>query len=182
MLKFDLQLFAISIHAARMGCDQQQKPAPRNGGISIHAARMGCDKRTESCTSRTGNFNPRSPNGLRLKCRRSLFEVLYFNPRSPNGLRRGSQVLNESIMKNFNPRSPNGLRPSWTKWTTQNWIFQSTQPEWAATALPVYGPAKAGKFQSTQPEWAATSELQNTLLGEQDISIHAARMGCDKAD
>ena len=79
-------------------------------------------------------------------------------------------------------------------------IFQSTQPEWAATfmyslTLPFcidFNPRspnglrqrkeKAKKyweiFQSTQPEWAATAEIAKLVVADK-ISIHAARMGCD---
>ena len=56
-------------------------------------------------------------------------------------------------------------------------IFQSTLPEWAATA--VTEPAWSAKiFQSTLPEWAATefSPLSSPDVG---ISIHAARVGSD---
>ena len=57
----------------------------------------------------------------------------------------------------FNPRSPNGLRPrDYIEAATEGFVFQSTQPEWAATALESMDDPMA-KFQSTQPEWAATS-------------------------
>ena len=79
--------------------------------------------------------------------------------------------------------------------------FQSTQPEWAATAVPalpvrdkfrisihaarvgcdkiIFTGVKAYmQFQSTQPEWAATASLFDNLRYTK-ISIHAARVGCD---
>ena len=34
-------------------------------------------------------------------------------------------------------------------------------------------------FQSTQPEWAATSIVNANSIAEFAISIHAARVGCD---
>ncbi len=106
-------------------------------------------------------------------------------------------------IKNFNPRSPSGLRLKW-HYTTQDIItFQSTQPEWAATFY-CNGYVKALRFQSTQPEWAATlfralictmrryfnprspSGLRPFLTAYVAdvtlyISIHAARVGCDRA-
>ena len=56
---------------------------------------------------------------------------------------------------NFNPRSPSGLRPCSCFNCVASCIFQSTQPEWAATA---FSERRNGYFvfQSTQPEWAAT--------------------------
>ena len=78
--------------------------------------------------------------------------------------------------------------------------FQSTQPEWAATAkticpicifgisihaarvgcdLPSQPVSKCYRlFQSTQPEWAAT-DCPCQMLAYCFISIHAARVGCD---
>ena len=35
-------------------------------------------------------------------------------------------------------------------------------------------------FQSTQPEWAATDSAWESEKAELRISIHAARVGCDK--
>ena len=55
----------------------------------------------------------------------------------------------------FNPRSPSGLRQQdGTKKHSQS-LFQSTQPEWAAT------------------------RMGNEKTKNENISIHAARVGCD---
>ena len=78
-----------------------------------------------------------------------------FNPRSPSGLRPNS-CLPLLYSKYFNPRSPSGLRRTFTFYIQVCFIFQSTQPEWAAT----------GRF--------CCSCTANHL-----ISIHAARVGCD---
>ena len=81
-------------------------------------------------------------------------------------------------------------------------IFQSTQPEWAATEGFVKTIVNYDQFQSTQPEWAATDGSEKTVTaldlfqstqpewaatvpcvmadGLTDISIHAARVGCDR--
>ena len=87
----------------------------------------------------------------------------------------------------------------------QKHIFQSTQPEWAATIsgnLIRLNPSdfnprspnglrrwtqtktKAALciFQSTQPEWAATFIPFFIICFTNLISIHAARMGCDVID
>ena len=78
-------------------------------------------------------------------------------------------------------------------------LFQSTQPEWAATyqgsevfALRHFNPRSPSGlrqnvvqaifvhniFQSTQPEWAATIRQSGDIIAV-CISIHAARVGCD---
>ena len=57
-------------------------------------------------------------------------------------------------------------------------VFQSTQPEWAATMTSLGYNPDGTQFQSTQPEWAATVISYNHKLGV-FISIHAARVGCD---
>ena len=39
----DITSILISIHAPRMGCDEDDLRIPALDGISIHAPRMGCD-------------------------------------------------------------------------------------------------------------------------------------------
>ena len=168
--------------------------------ISIHAARVGCDTAERQENERTGDFNPRSPSGLRLSCppwllggswyfnprspsglRRCRITVLQvqqhfnprspsglrliylliaiirsdFNPRSPSGLRRGTQEQSCTHADDFNPRSPSGLRLLGLTQAAGAAVFQSTQPEWAATAI-LRAKNLPKAFQSTQPEWAAT--------------------------
>ena len=83
-----VRLIPISIHAPRVGCDwssfstaacwyefQSTHPvwgATRSDGrcinhgqISIHAPRVGCDRSPLSTRWRSGNFNPRTPCGVR---------------------------------------------------------------------------------------------------------------------
>ena len=43
--KTDSKLLAISIHAARVGCDDVKHSGQHRPAISIHAARVGCDYR-----------------------------------------------------------------------------------------------------------------------------------------
>ena len=153
----NMKMYMISIHAARVGCDktsfwvyktwfefQSTQPewaataqyALKNicAGISIHAARVGCDflvHRKELCRQII------SIHAARVGCDHS--DLYGFRPDG-----------------NFNPRSPSGLR--------RNRRFLSFS---------------YGKFQSTQPEWAATLH-KRYLCYQKWISIHAARVGCDK--
>ncbi|SPY35377.1 Uncharacterised protein [Porphyromonas cangingivalis] len=57
--------------------------------------------------------------------------------------------------------------------------FQFTQPGWAATISEELH-RSTSKFQFTQPGWAATDKFAGNW-DELDVSIHAARMGCDSA-
>ena len=147
--------------------------------ISIHAARVGCDRWLLPMAFVLYDFNPRSPSGLRLQISAPSWKCWgYFNPRSPSGLRQMAEVAGNSLQKisihaarvgcdkslppvghaynYFNPRSPSGLRQS------LGFVMNSDQL----------------LFQSTQPEWAAT-EMLKAALEQMIISIHAARVGCD---
>ncbi len=168
--------------------------------ISIHAARVGCDIAIGRGTFATYNFNPRSPSGLRPVPPIKLPAIAI----SIHAARVGCDCSAFSRVI---------LRP----------IFQSTQPEWAATYIPIHNKLPTCRFQSTQPEWAATPiglnlrspflfqstqpEWAATLLPfgssgtnldfnprspsglrliypglcrtHTQISIHAARVGCD---
>ena len=110
-----------------------------------------------SLNSKTNlDFNPRSPSGLR-RYKVLFFNIcIYFNPRSPSGLRQFKSII-LCYFPYFNPRSPSGLRHH--------------------RSLPFQKPYFL--FQSTQPEWAATIQLVDTLIQRAEISIHAARVGCD---
>ena len=66
-------MFSISIHAPLAGCDLT--PPPPDGGItiSIHAPLAGCDAGHGRSKHRRGDFNPRTPCGVRhlyTSCRR----------------------------------------------------------------------------------------------------------------
>ena len=79
----------------------------------------------------------------------------------------------------FNPRSPNGLRPRWfTKAAYLN-LFQSTQPEWAATETFSSINSSLSYFNPRSPNGL---RLINIMPERPDIiiSIYAARVGCDR--
>ena len=105
------------------------------------------------------NFNPRSPSGLRQKMNWALpLASEYFNPRSPSWLRQKSSE-NGSPGINFNPRSPSGLRPWWM--ISGGWLLHFN-PRSPSGLRPIRHKDKNFflLFQSTQPEWAATARCQ----------------------
>ena len=55
----------ISIHAPREGCDYNIGHGLKLDKISIHAPREGCDGGAGSVPVLRGNFNPRTPRGVR---------------------------------------------------------------------------------------------------------------------
>ena len=65
--------------------------------------------------------------------------------------------IQKNILNDFNPRSPSGLRLFRNIEPEFHVIFQSTQPEWAATNF-IGHSSHILAFQSTQPEWAATQK------------------------
>ena len=71
------------------------------------------------------------------------------------------------------------MRPDRDKVRDDQWEFQFTHPVWGAT---VHNYAINGKlkFQFTHPVWGATSKYV-TKQFRNVVSIHAPRVGCDKA-
>ena len=150
--------FNISIHAPRVGSDQDGPAAQKGVSISIHAPRVGSDWRLWL------HHPPRQ----------------YFNPRSPCGERRAGRTPQGEDHLYFNPRSPCGERPSLPSLTWVVSLFQSTLPVWGATskicrkAYPF-----AENFNPRSPCGERQAEFRifrNTV----PISIHAPRVGSDK--
>ena len=103
------------------------------------------------------NFNPRSPCGERHTVHQDhLQTAFYFNPRSPCGERRVPHIQIDIDHKDFNPRSPCGERPKYKVGDRVRIVFQSTLPVWGAT------------------------RVGRSRLPEQEISIHAPRVGSDQ--
>ena len=145
--------------------------------ISIHAARVGCDNLCLTNLSRYNDFNPRSPSGLRpIIC---IVTIRYsnFNPRSPSGLRLFL------LKKGINLLRFQSTQPEWA--ATRKFALCLTIMQISIHAarvgcdviIRVLLPLLK-RFQSTQPEWAATAFVVVTVF-EAIISIHAARVGCD---
>ena len=102
----------------------------------------------------------------------------YFNPRSPNGLRPAASTRSCELSA-FQSTQPEWAATTPASFASCDCEFQSTQPEWAATMMRTTKKAAAKLFQSTQPEWAATRAPAWCDRHAGQISIHAARMGCD---
>ena len=127
-------LIGISIHAPLAGCDGRVADPDQIGNISIHAPLAGCDQRGQGGRVGGGDFNPRTPCGVRpFRIARqfltSLFQSThplrgatmvrpqlilppsYFNPRTPCGVRPARRKRRGQGLYDFNPRTPCGVRP-----------------------------------------------------------------------
>ena len=103
----------ISIHAARVGCDHELNIETRPQAISIQAARVGCD----ICEAMAPG----------------KFRLIHFNPRSPSGLRRCFLFVDVGEADISIHAARVGCDINDFAQTVDDTIFQSTQPEWAAT-------------------------------------------------
>ncbi len=146
-----------------------------------------------------GDFNPRTPCGVRLHRTVSTQAQSNFNPRTPCGVRRigitkklttkgisihaplagcdGSNGVWWPIFNYFNPRTPCGVRQAMVLNLHSGKLFQSTHPLRGATVRYRNGEVES-LFQSTHPLRGATL-FQCGLASGVLISIHAPLAGCD---
>ena len=102
----------ISIHAPREGCDLDTSRGCTQGGISIHAPREGCDRERARSVGGGGDFNPRTPRGVRPQDGAQRFPVIIISIHAP---REGCDALLRGRVWYIKP-------------------FQSTHPARGATA------------------------------------------------
>ena len=123
--------------------------------ISIHASRMGCDEDVEPSDQYKDLFQSTHPvwdaTGMTAE---DVRVNAYFNPRIPYGMRQHGGALT-SVASYYNPRIPYGMRrQGWSALYSFN-VFQSTHPVWDATDFAM-NHSQDCKFQSTHPVWDAT--------------------------
>ena len=102
----------ISIHAPHAGCDTRSHLLLEKSLISIHAPHAGCDQWDRIRSTVLGDFNPRTPCGVRLcaeplKVRLAPFQSTHPMRGATCGRRQG-----RSSALYFNPRTPCGVRPA----------------------------------------------------------------------
>ena len=125
--------YPISIHAPHKGCDSAGADVRRLVEISIHAPHKGCDRERRYVYSRRGNFNPRTPQGVRQV--KAAIEG-YGDGISIHAPHKGCDwlvLMQASRTNHFNPRTPQGVRlpRAWAALTLLK--FQSTHPTRGAT-------------------------------------------------
>ena len=148
----------------RTPCGVRRRVNPEtdnNGGISIHAPRAGCDHRQTRCACTanvfqsthpvrgatlyicapkvlTGDFNPRTPCGVRpVNIRVLILYCVLFQSTHP--VRGATFYRHERVYFSgyFNPRTPCGVRLGGKIWQIISLLFQSTHPVRGATSTVV---------------------------------------------
>ena len=104
--------------------------------------------------SRTSDFNPRTPCGVRLKSCCNSRQAMDFNPRTPCGVRHVIHHVRAGNL-HFNPRTPCGVRQCRKDHPDGEKGFQSTHPLRGATVIHTKQQVKC-QFQSTHPLRGAT--------------------------
>ena len=169
----------ISIHAPRMGSDvRRHRIAAQAEEISIHAPRMGSDRGRRSRRSGCADFNPRSPDGERLRHMYGLASTRIISIHAP---RMGSDPRNSSTANSwiyFNPRSPDGERRCICGMPIDYTLFQSTLPGWGATRTRTNPLRRAKNFNPRSPDGERPVRVVAQPVRNL-ISIHAPRMGSD---
>ena len=125
----------ISIHAPRMGSDQNVLSSIVTLWISIHAPRMGSDHTITLRAFRKIRFQSTLPGWGATRGRIVTGAVVDISIHAP---RMGSDRLRPRgapCSGHFNPRSPDGERLSFSINRLLSWIFQSTLPGWGATKI-----------------------------------------------
>ena len=148
--------------------------------ISIHAPRVGCDLTGNGSRISPGDFNPRTPCGVRQEGIVMIITALLFQSTHPVwGATAVTDMLGDlrNVFQSTHPVW--GATRSMPSMASSSDLFQSTHPVWGATfsrsgdgARPAYfnprtpcgvRPFRTGRcntcflFQSTHPVWGATS-------------------------
>ncbi len=137
------------------GATRGKGSVPQAPRISIHAPRGGCDHCRQGGGRKRGDFNPRTPWGVRRTSKQRPQDARYFNPRTPWGVRR------EAKDRCHKRRG-----------------FQSTHPVGGATIAAKVA-AEKEEISIHAPRGGCDAQVSNDhkTLG---ISIHAPRGGCDR--
>ena len=198
------QAIFISIHAPRVGCDEDcikglfdadvfQSTHPVWGAtmlaqtactatrISIHAPRVGCDPAGSNGYQRYGHFNPRTPCGVR---RHKIGDRPGGNAISIHAPRVGCDHLVYHMVilhRTISIHAPRvGCDLLIITIPALSAGFQSTHPVWGATSIPRTRPQIWRNFNPRTPCGVrlVTMYYKDDCI---DISIHAPRVGCDSS-
>ena len=126
--------------------------------ISIHAPREGCDADIFHRPAQQGDFNPRTPRGVRRLL--VLWKLKGWN--------------------HFNPRTPRGVRRYLTGTLDAQTSISIHAPREGCDESACGCSRPGGRFQSTHPARGAT-DFRLASDRAVYISIHAPREGCDVA-
>ena len=138
----------ISIHAPHAGCDIPIFRVAFLITISIHAPHAGCDGIFFSHGENNGNFNPRTPCGVR--------QCALFPKRLPTS--------------NFNPRTPCGVRPVFINIQNKGIGISIHAPHAGCDRRTSQLCTHYGGFQSTHPMRGATQRSSSNRSQSGDFN------------
>ena len=186
-----------------MGSDQPADAWQHSVSISIHAPRMGSDVSSSILFSFHMYFNPRSPDGERLRwtCKRdwsSTFQstlpgwgatvpcfllgifIITFQSTLPGWGATASLDTRHRSRRDFNPRSPDGERLPFAGGVLAGIDISIHAPRMGSDSAVSSTNLRSSPFQSTLPGWGATRAQAFERVLDDAISIHAPRMGSDQ--
>ena len=193
---------SISIHAPREGCDFLALELQIRLIISIHAPREGCDCDILRHNRKLVQFQSTHPARGATPADFTV-EIMQgnFNPRTPRGVRLYGYLKLSRACMNFNPRTPRGVRRYRLEVLICLEIFQSTHPARGATQdgaqrfpviiISIHAPREGcdwldfrpsgpdGNFNPRTPRGVRLPCMTSTVKSA-GISIHAPREGCDR--
>ncbi len=179
----------------------QDAPTFQHAQISIHAPRGGCDfpfaclncsmkifQSTHPVGGATayfgqgrrgaGDFNPRTPWGVRRVRSRPACVVSTFQSTHPVGGATWSLSIRRCVANYFNPRTPWGVRRPTRAAPPRQRYFNPRTPWGVRPARERMG--VDGEYISIHaPRGGCDKSLEAQLADAQAISIHAPRGGCD---
>ena len=148
--------------------------------ISIHAPRAGCDA-NRLCVSFSvgGNFNPRTPCGVRRGNGALIVGDNDFNPRTPCGVRQYTVLASklDELISIHAPRAGCDLHPC-RRWRSQSAYFNPRTPCGVRLDAPCSVAFVALDFNPRTPCGVRHSIICGGSRYSK-ISIHAPRAGCD---
>ena len=143
-------------------------------GISIHAPLAGCDQRGQGGRIGGGDFNPRTPCGVRPVVSIQSRCISDFNPRTPCGVRLASSSVTACMVRISIHAPLAGCDRCRGLGDQQQVAFQSTHPLRGATRL-IKCLSNCLRFQSTHPLRGATGVEIKTYRPKKFQSTHPLR-------
>ena len=147
-------------------------------GISIHAPLAGCDQRGQGGRIGGGDFNPRTPCGVRPVVSIQSRCISDFNPRTPCGVRLASSSVTACMVRISIHAPLAGCDRCRGLGDQQQVAFQSTHPLRGATYQADRDSRQGKDFNPRTPCGVRPAYLFG-LRAERQISIHAPLAGCD---
>ena len=141
-----------------MGCDKYIEWSSTTSTISIHAARMGCDRGGLYGIGDGPKFQSTQPEWAATVCIIVCpVAALYFNPRSPNGLRLRHKDFRLVPCHISIHAARMGCDKSTSSKISAPHTISIHAARMGCDQKPQHFSGAVRLFQSTQPEWAATS-------------------------